>query len=685
MISVFNHILDSFFHTQKDHLILWSPVFIGLGIIVYFSGCDDWTISWFLIGALLLVGFSGLIFFHSFFKLRWVCAALFCGILGFTFSHVRTFFMNTPVLKTTIPDPVWVRGVVEDISEGVNQKKIILSPHRIEKVTRNLPKKVQLIYRFKKEKERLLQTGDHVILKAKLEPLQGPIVPGGYDFQKQARFKEIGAQGYVVYIHRITRPEKTSFFRKIGQYRLSLTQSFLKHLPGERGAVGAALVTGDTGSLSKETRTAFADSGTAHVLAISGLHLSLIGGLLLGFSRLLVGLCPPLILRIPAKKIAAILAVLGAMAYLYISGCRIPTQRAFISFSLMMVAILIDRNPLSMRLVAIAATSILLLSPEALFTPSFQLSFAAVTALIAFYESIQIHAPKKSVLKKIAFYGLGILISSLIASVATLPFTLYHFYKFTLQSLGSNLLMIPVLSLWVMPLALCFVFFGWWTGAQEICALLMGQGIDFMIQIAHTFSQLAGSLIYVPGFSLFSFGVITLGGLLLCLLKGTIRWSGIIWVLGGILYTVLYPKPIPDVFIAEGGKNIGIVYQNHLFISSPRTDSFLATVWASYAGISPDHVIKLKQKKLHPCIPPVTFYGKNILINLNDLTIGYLRTEDNQEMLQNNINILIAPKLSDTHHTYGSYPKFFLGSKNLNQKSWVYYKKSKQLKAVMPN
>ena len=672
MVVFLNDTLDHFFHEQRERFILWVPVGIGVGILAYFSFTPFCHVSWFLIGGIGLLSAALTVLFSTFFKLRILLLGLFCISLGFMASHIRTLVATTPILNTSLEDPVWVRGTIVDISQGVNQKKLILSVEHIQKVIQN-PKKIQLIYRAKREKEKVLHPGDFIELKAKLECLQGPLVPGGYDFRRQAVFKQIGAQGYVVYIHRVTHPQKNSFFALLDHYRLTLTQKFLKHLPGQEGAMAAALITGDTASLSKEVRTAFADSGTAHILAISGLHLSLIGGLLLALTRFLVGFCPPLILRIPAKKIAAVLALVGALGYLYLSGCRVPTQRAFISFGLMMLAILIDRNPLSMRLVAVAATCILLISPEVLFTPSFQLSFAAVVGLIAFYESVQIQTYNKSRIHKFLVYGVGILFSSVVASIATLPFTIYHFYKFTLQSISSNLLMIPLLSLWVMPLCLGFIGLSWWPLGEQVCVFFLGKGLALMIHIAEVFSNLPGSLLYLPGFSRAAFALTVFGGLILCLFTGKVRWNGVGLLVLAVGYTFLFPKPTPILFIAEGGKNIGIVHQNHLFLSSPRTDTFLATVWSGYVGIPPNHVHALKQKKAHPLMPPIIWQGKSFLVTLEDLTIGYEKTAEDVAWLREKSDVLVAPK-GQIVKGEGAVPTFLVDEEIASHGSHIFYR-----------
>jgi competence protein ComEC len=677
MVRFFNNGLNTFFYQQREHLILWVPVGIALGILGYFSWIP-YQLSWIFVWGLLLISLSMAVFLSKFFKARVLSISVVCLALGLVASQTRYHHATTPLLRTAIPKPVWVRGTVEEITQGINHKKIILKTHRVQNVIKNPPTKIQLIYRSKKDKERKLEPGDFVVLKAKLEPLQGPLVPHGYDFRQQAKFKQIGAQGYVVYVHDIKSPQQTGWREKLETARRHLTHHFLTQLSGQEGAIAAALITGDTASISKTTRTDFSNSGTAHILAISGLHLTLIGGLLLLITRLLVGCCPPLILRIPAKKIAAVLALIGAFAYLYISGCRVPTQRAFISFSLMMTAIVLNRNPISLRLVAIAATVILLVSPEVLFTPSFQLSFAAVTALIATYENIPFKSVSFLSVKGVLFYIAGILLSSIIASLATLPFTLYHFYKFTLQSLGSNLLMIPLLSLWVMPLCLAFILLSAWPLGQYWCALLLEKGISWMIKIAHTFAELPGSLIFVPGFSMTSFTLIVVGGLFLCLLVGKVRWVGLFLMGVGILYTIFFPKPIPFLFIAEEGRNIGLVERGHLFLSSPRRDSFLATIWASYAGIRPDHVHSIKKKKHHPLMPKTHFYGKNFLTTADGVKIGYVKKEEEggPDLFKKTARILILPQ-RDLQVCHGSH-SIILDKNRLHKGSWVCYQRPLQ-------
>ena len=171
--------------------------------------------------------------------------------------------------------------------------------------------------------------------------------------------------------------------------RLVASERILAALPGESGAIAAALMTGARGAIPEATLTAMRDSGLAHLLAISGLHVGLVAGLLFFGIRALLALVPALALRYPIKKWAAAAAALGAFAYLALTGASVPTQRAFMMVGLVLLGILLDRSALSFRLIAWAAVVVLAVAPESLLSPSFQMSFAAVAALIAAYEVLR--------------------------------------------------------------------------------------------------------------------------------------------------------------------------------------------------------------------------------------------------------------------------------------------------------
>ena len=181
-------------------------------------------------------------------------------------------------------------------------------------------------------------------------------------------------------------------------------------------------------------------------MAISGLHIGLIGGIVFFAIRLVLAGFERLTLRHPIKKWAAAIALIAALGYVALSGATVPTQRAFLMLSLVMVAIMLDRLPISMRLVAWAAAAVLISAPENLLSVSFQMSFAAVVALVAVYETGVAGAarwrskgPPRPVI-----YLCGVVITTLVAGLATAPFAIYHFNRMALFGVMANLIAIPL-------------------------------------------------------------------------------------------------------------------------------------------------------------------------------------------------------------------------------------------------
>ena len=243
----------------------------------------------------------------------------------------------------------------------------------------------------------------------------------------------------------------------LAELRQSITDRILTQLPGETGAVAAALMTGYQTAVPEPVMAAMRDSGLAHLLSISGLHIGLVAGLLFVGLRRALALIPPLALAHPIKKWAAGAALIGAFGYLLLSGAPVPTQRAFLMTGLMLVAVLLDRRAISMRSVAWAACAILLITPEALVGASLQMSFAAVVALVAAYEGTRDYRMRQRIgsgpLRRAGLYVAGIALTSVVATLATAPYSVFHFNRLALYGVVANVLAVPLTGLWVMPWA----------------------------------------------------------------------------------------------------------------------------------------------------------------------------------------------------------------------------------------
>ena len=263
--------------------------------------------------------------------------------------------------------------------------------------------------------------------------------------------------------------------------------------------------------------------------------------------------------------------MLGAFAYLLITGLTIPTQRAFLMTSIVLLAVILDRSVISMGLVAWAAAVVLLLSPESLLGPSFQMSFAAVVALIAAYEVCR--APMIDWLggggigRRVLLYFMGIGLTTLVAGLATTPFAIFHFNRFVAFGLAANLVAVPVMALWIMPWAmLAYVLMPF--GLERLTLVPMGTGIDLVLGVAHTVAAWPGAVWLLPPMPTVGLVLVALGGLWLCLWRRAWRLAGIAGIAMGFA-TIALERP-PDVLVDGAGRLLGVRADGGLMISSSR-------------------------------------------------------------------------------------------------------------------
>ena len=242
----------------------------------------------------------------------------------------------------------------------------------------------------------------------------------------------------------------------ISLLRSSIKTAIIENVPHSNAAsVIVTLMTGDRAGLDPNLKQAFIHSGLIHLLSISGLHVGLIGGITFFFIRGVLAAFPFLALRYPIKKWAALSSIGMIVFYMLIADARIPTIRATVMVGLMMIAIMVDRHPLSIRLILFAATIILVFIPESVLDPSFHLSFFTVLGLSVltreFGGPIRRWQSDKSLFVKGLSYCLGIAMVSGIATLVSLPFTAFHFQIVTVVGVITNMLAIPLMTFVIMP------------------------------------------------------------------------------------------------------------------------------------------------------------------------------------------------------------------------------------------
>ena len=410
--------------------------------------------------------------------------------------------------------------------------------------------------------------GDHISLEARLYPPPQPIFTGAPDYGLQARARGIVASGYAtspigpVSIRPGPRLEESAagWTSVLAEFRHRNADYIAANMQPPAGGIAAALLLGDRRFISDQTYDRFRQSGLAHLLAISGLHMGLLCFGVIGFARLIGALLPTTASRLPMHKICAVIGLFAGAAYVFASGMPISAIRAFLMASLVIAALLLDCLALTMRNVALACMVILLFNPLAVFTASFQLSFAATLGLVLWYESTarmsRDHKSQLAVWPWPFRYITALMITSLIAGFATWPFAAQHFGGVTIWGVAANILGIPLTGLWIMPAGLMAAVVHVLPLPQimdDLSFLVMQTGILALVAIAEFFANqpFAGWRVIPPGYALLCLG---LAGWLVAILnpmnKGQ-KYAGVTLVCLAVGLWGL--KPLPDAPIMTRG------------------------------------------------------------------------------------------------------------------------------------
>ncbi len=575
---------------ERDRWALWLPVMLAVGIGLYFALPAEPPKALALsLGATgILVALAALLTTETFVQ---AALAIFAALLiGFGVAKLRTENVAAPVLAHRV-GPVEMEGRVEFAqSHGKGVRAVIALEHVARDYGRPMPKEVRVSFR---DDEGLLVPGARISFKAVLMPPPPPASPGDYDFGRAAYFEEIGAVGYAYGPPELLSPAPPPDFTEritglVLHLRWRISQRIHSVLPGSTGAIASAIITGDRGGISEEDESALRDAGLAHVLAIAGLHMALVGMGLFWAVRAVLAAIPRIALAYPIKKWSACAALCGAGFYLVISGAAAATTRAFVMLAMMLIAILFDRPALSMRSLALAATIILLLRPESLIEPGFQMSFAAVAALIAVaeWEQRRAHARTGTRAAK-RFPGLrryirGIATTSFVGSLATMPYAAFHFDRSTHYAVLGNLGAMPIMGFVAMPAAAISVA-AMPFGLDAWPLHVMGWGIDAMLTVGRTVSHLPGAVAIVSAWPVSALALVSVGGLWIAIWRARWRWLGLAPVAAGLALAFLV-RP-PDLLVARDGQTVAIRARDgllHLF--RPPSDEYSASEWLKRDG-----------------------------------------------------------------------------------------------------
>ncbi|MGE3782109.1 MAG: ComEC/Rec2 family competence protein, partial [Alphaproteobacteria bacterium] len=483
-------------------------------------------------------------------------AAVASAAAGFALIQFAAWRDGTPMLDRRLGS-VALTGRVVDIDQLDKGWRVVVAPDPLPGLAPDeQPRQVRI--RIPPGSD-AVQPGDRIRMRARLYPAPAQVVPGGWDLQRALYFAGIGAVGYSFGpARRILAPDETrrgDWREWLLRLRNDMTNRITSVLPGSTGGIAAALITGKRGAISEDVNQAYRDSGLAHLLAISGMNLALVGGIVFVAVRAAMALVPWVALRFPIKKIAALCALFVMFLYLMISGASVPTARSFIMNGIDFGAVLIDRLRISMRICALAAVVVLFVEPDSLVNVSFQLSFGAVVALIAAYEKWGARLARLfhsgSVGRRCVGYVGAVAATTVIATLGTEPIAIHHFHRIVLYSPLANVLAEPLNGLLIMPFGLvaCLLMP---FGLEQIGLVPMGWGIDATTWIAQWVSALPGNLWPMPRLPMFGVVLIVLGGLWLCLWHGNWRVWGLAAIAAGFT-TMLLTRP-PDIVLADFGR-----------------------------------------------------------------------------------------------------------------------------------
>ena len=578
---------------QSGRRLLWMPVFLGTGIAWYFA--VDREPGWLAVGVVLAAAAA---LFAMAWRARRATLLMLCGVLalGFCLAKAHVWWLSTPQLAAS-SGPITLKGWVADIvTTGPKNPKIVVEVDDISDIRMAHWPRYAQIRLFQGERQPMV--GDYIAISARLFALPWPVVPGGYDHARFLWFEEIGATGRGKVVSDAADgdrviPARYAWKRIISRLRTAMARRVAETLPKQTAGLAVALMTGDKSLIPRAQREQMAVAGLAHVLAISGLHMSLVAGGTFWLVRALLALFPALALSWPIKKWAALAAIAMGAGYLQISGAGISTQRAFIMLLIMFIAVLANRPAISLRNLAIAALVILVWTPHAVTTASFQMSFMAVMGLIAAYEAAaarrldashdgSAQGPVNRWMRWGARAVLALAFTTIIASVFSGLPAAYHFNRAAPLSLLSNLMALPVIGLVVMPTAVLSSL-AMLIGFENWPLQIMHLGLQWVAWVAETVEGLPQADIATGRLGGRAMLLAAYGAMGLCLLRGWLRAIGAVMVAAGLVLSPIAVRP--GLLVEHSARNVAVRNaEGRLVPAHPRRARFSVDRWLRQDG-----------------------------------------------------------------------------------------------------
>jgi competence protein ComEC len=584
---------------QLDRLFLWVPVAFGLGAAVYL-GLKSEPPLWPAAAAALVLGAgavgaawrAGPRALHAALVLLAAVAA------GFAIAKLRSDHVAAPIAPASL-GVAEVEGYVVDIdTPSQTGPRLLIAPTAISHLTTDqLPLRVRIVM----PTDDIATPGAAIRVQALLDPPPAPAAPGAYDFARDAWFAGEGAVGLArgppQLIAAPAPPWRLRLSMAINAFRWRTAERLAGDMnkvmgghAGDAAGLAVAVTTSHQDWLSQPVRNDLRAAGLAHMLAIAGLHTAALSGFVFFSLRFLIAAVPWLAVRVNGKKVAAAGGLIAVAAYLVLSGAHAPARRAAITASVAFAAILMDRQAISLRSLALAALIILLIEPEVVVQPGFEMSFCATASLVALAE-VWPRKPRAeglpwalSFLQRARDWVIALFMVSLVAGAATGPFAIQHFNRIANFGVFANLTADFVASVVMMPalaIALLLELIGHGLAAPAL--FVAGWSAKAIIAIGHVFATAPGAATATSTAPQIALVVSYFGILFVCLWNGWLRWLGL-----PLAFAVaLWPRPpAPVAWIASDGGDAAVAFQGREVALKPGVRAYATQLWAQRRGLA---------------------------------------------------------------------------------------------------